>query len=96
MAQITFENTKETFEVADGTSVLECAIDKNVPLDHDCGGNCACTTCCVHVISGMENIEPMSEDEKILLEANDKLVENARLGCQSRVKAGSVVVQYPE
>ena len=96
MAKITFENTGETFEVADGSSVLECAIDNMIPLDHDCGGNCACTTCQVWVESGMENIVPMSEDEKALLEANDKLEDGARLGCQSRVQSGDVVVRYPE
>lgn len=75
---------------------MECAIENNMPLDHDCGGNCACTTCQVFVESGMENLVPMSDDERSLLEANEKLEEKARLGCQSRIQSGTVVVRIPE
>lgn len=96
MPKITFKNTGETFEVPPGASVLECAIDNNIPLQHDCGGNCACTTCCISVEEGMANLAPLSEDERSLLEANDKLDSKARLGCQSRIKTGSVVVSFTE
>lgn len=96
MAKITFSDLGESFDVADGTSVLECAIDNNLPLDHDCGGNCACTTCQVFVESGMENIVAMSDDERSLLEANGKLEDKARLGCQSRVQSGEVTVRIPD
>ena len=84
-----------TFEMPVGSSVLECAVDHGVALDHDCGGNCACTTCMVYVESGAENISGMSEDERGLLEANDKLVPKARLGCQCRVQAGEVILRIP-
>ena len=96
MAKIVFENLKESFEVPAGTSVLECAIENNLPLDHDCGGNCACTTCHIFVEQGMANLTEMSEDERVLLESNDKLDEKSRLGCQSRIKGGVVVVRTPE
>lgn len=96
MPKITFLNFGESFEVAPGTSILECAIQNNIPLDHDCGGNCACTTCQVFVESGMENIVAMSDDEKSLLEANDKLEPNARLGCQSKVNSGEVSCRIPD
>jgi len=96
MPIITFSNFGESFDVPQDTSILECAIENNIPLDHDCGGNCACTTCQIFVEEGMENIVPMSEDEKSLLEANDKLYENARLGCQSRVQKAAVVVRIPD
>jgi 2Fe-2S ferredoxin len=96
MPKITFKNTGETFEVPAGSSVLECAINHNIPLNHDCGGNCACTTCHIYVESGIENLEPMAEDERGLLESNDKLDEVSRLGCQSRIKAGTVVVRFDD
>lgn len=96
MPTIKFLNLDESFEVAENTSILECAIENNMPLDHDCGGNCACTTCQVFVESGMENIVAMSDDERSLLEVNDKLVDKARLGCQSRVKSGTVEVRIPD
>ena len=95
MPKLTFKNTNQTFEIDAGASILECAVDNAIALDHDCGGNCACTTCQVYIESGAENISPMSEDERGLLEANDKLEPKARLGCQCRVKAGAVVVRIP-
>ncbi|PIR23650.1 MAG: 2Fe-2S ferredoxin [Deltaproteobacteria bacterium CG11_big_fil_rev_8_21_14_0_20_45_16] len=96
MPTITFSNFGEKFEVPAGSSILECALEHNLPLDHDCGGNCACTTCQVFVESGMDNICAMSDDEKSLLEANDKLTDGARLGCQSRIQKGDIVVRIPD
>ncbi len=96
MPKITFANTGQSFEVPSGTSILEVAVDNNIPLEHDCGGNCACTTCQIWVDKGLPNLSPMSEDEKGLLEAQDKLEPNARLGCQSRIKAGDITVRFPE
>lgn len=96
MPKITFQNTGKTFEVPEGASVLECAVDQQIPLDHDCGGNCACTTCQIWVEKGAENTSRMSEDERGLLEANDKLEVGARLGCQCRVECGEIVVRFPE
>ncbi len=93
---MTFKNTGETFEVPEGTTILECAVSHHIPLNHDCGGNCACTTCQVWIEEGLSNLSPMAEDERGLLEANDKLDEKSRLGCQSRIKSGSVIVRYPE
>lgn len=96
MPKITFKNTNQSFEVPSGCGVLECAIQNDVPLEHACGGNCACTTCHIIVDEGMANLSPMSEDERSLLESNDKLDEKSRLGCQSRIKSGAVVVHWPE
>ncbi len=95
MPTLTFKNTQQSFEIPSGSSILECAVDNAIALDHDCGGNCACTTCQIFVEEGAENISPMSEDERGLLEANDKLEPKARLGCQCRIKAGKVVIRIP-
>jgi 2Fe-2S ferredoxin len=96
MPKIKFENTGQTFDVAEGASVLECAVANHIPLEHDCGGNCACTTCEVRVVDGMQNLSSLSEEERGLLEANDKWAPDVRLGCQCRVKTGAVVVRYPD
>lgn len=96
MPKIVFKNFNESFEVPAGTSILECAIDHNLPLNHDCGGNCACTTCHILVDEGLSNLSPVSEDERALLESNDKLDPKSRLGCQSRIQSGSVVITVPE
>ena len=50
-------------EVANGLSVMEGAVQNNIPgIDADCGGSCACATCHVYV------------DEKWLLNYLRKIV----------------------
>ncbi|MFY9741798.1 MAG: 2Fe-2S iron-sulfur cluster-binding protein, partial [Candidatus Sulfotelmatobacter sp.] len=44
-------------------SILDIALNYGIPLDHACGGNCACTTCHVWVKEGAENLSPMDDDE---------------------------------
>jgi len=96
MPKIHFINFGESVEAAEGTSVLEAALESNIPLDHDCGGNCACTTCHILVEEGMVNLVPISDDEVSLLEANDKMGPKSRLGCQARLKSGDVSVRIPD
>ncbi len=78
-------------------SILDVAINNNVFLDHACGGNCACTTCHVHVIKGAELLSEMDDDEADRLDMAADLQLNSRLGCQVTIeKPGEVVVKIPE
>src|SRR5450432_223787 len=53
MPKITFiehNGTPHTVQIAVGKSVMQAAVDNNVPgIDADCGGACACATCHVYV-----------------------------------------------
>ena len=53
MPKITYidnSGNKKTIEVASGLSVMEGAIQNNIPgIDADCGGSMACATCHVYV-----------------------------------------------
>ena len=53
MPKITFiehNGTPHTVEIAVGKSVMQAAMENNVPgIDADCGGECACATCHVYV-----------------------------------------------
>ena len=78
-------------------SILDVAINNDVFLDHACGGNCACTTCHVHVIKGAELLSEMDDDEADRLDMAADLQLNSRLGCQVVIeKPGEVVVKIPE
>ena len=47
---IEFNGTEHRIEVEEGLSVMEGAVNNNVPgIDADCGGSCACATCHVYV-----------------------------------------------
>lgn len=100
MPTLTFKYSKvgkpdQKFDLPAGAGVLACAVDHGVELDHACGGNCACTTCLVVVESGAANLNPMSEDERGLLEASSKLTPTSRLGCQCRIQSGDVILRIP-
>lgn len=81
-----------SFEVKRDQSILDIALDHQVPLQHACGGFCACTTCHIIVKSGADSLSPMEDEEQERLERMGILDENSRLGCQSKVR-GDVVVE---
>ncbi|MGO9086591.1 MAG: 2Fe-2S iron-sulfur cluster-binding protein [Candidatus Sulfotelmatobacter sp.] len=94
---IQFENGKLPYEDhGKEQSLLDVALNFGIPLDHACGGNCACTTCHVWVKEGAENLSTMEDDEADRLDMAADLQLNSRLGCQAQiVKPGKVVVEIP-
>ncbi len=76
-------------------SILDIALGPGIPLDHNCGGNCACTTCHVIVRAGAENLSEMEEDEEDKLDEAPGLTPYSRLGCQCVVH-GDVTVEIPD
>ena len=75
-------------------SFLDVAINLGVPLEHACGGSCACTTCHVIVRQGMDSLSEMEDDEADRLDTAWDLTTASRLGCQAIIK-GDVVVEIP-
>lgn len=93
MPKITFLPMNVTVEAANGVSILDAAIEHDIPMAHACGGFCACTTCHLHVKSGGEKLSPMEDDEEERLDrAAGDLTLDSRLGCQAKVH-GDVVVE---
>ena len=75
-------------------SFLDLAMNCNVPLEHACGGSCACTTCHLIVKEGMANLSDMEDNEADRLDTAWDLTTSSRLGCQAIIK-GDVVVEFP-
>ena len=71
-------------EVPNGLSVMEGAVQNNVPgIDADCGGSCACATCHVYVDEKWFNKLPNKEDaEEDMLDMAFEPKNNSRLSCQ--------------
>jgi len=102
--KVTFVNFDRTVEFISGElpyhhhgkpeSLLDIAIHFDIPLEHACGGSCACTTCHVHVKQGEANLSPADDDEYDRLDTAADLTLKSRLGCQAVVK-GDVVVEIP-
>ena len=94
MAKVTFLPEGKTVEIEEGTSILDAALDNDIWLEHNCGGNCACTTCHVIVRSGEENLSEMEDEEEDRLDTAEGLTLSSRLGCQACI-SGDVVVEIP-
>ena len=75
-------------------SLLDIAKHHDIPLEHACGGSCACTTCHVVVREGEQNLSDMQDDEVDRLDTAWDVTPQSRLGCQA-VVSGDVVVEIP-
>ncbi|MHA1530014.1 MAG: 2Fe-2S iron-sulfur cluster-binding protein [Alphaproteobacteria bacterium] len=103
MPRITYiehNGTEHTVEVAVGLTVMEGAVNNNVPgIDADCGGACACSTCHAYVNPDWVEKLPAREDmEEDMLDFAYQPNERSRLTCQIQVtpEMDGLVLQIPE
>ena len=87
MSKITYiEHSGEThtIDVANGLTVMEGAVQNNIPgIDADCGGSMACATCHVYVKEEWFNQLPKKEDgEEDMIDMAFEPKTNSRLSCQ--------------
>ena len=87
MARITYleDNGKShTIEVSNGLSVMEGAVQNDIPgIDADCGGGMACATCHVYVKEEWFNKLLKKEDgEEDMLDMAFEPNKFSRLSCQ--------------
>ena len=87
MAKLTFvlpDGTERTVAAVLGTSVMRHAVDNDVPgIDADCGGECMCATCHVHVDSAwIGKLDPAGQQETDMLGIVNDLSPTSRLSCQ--------------
>ena len=92
--KVTFLPEGRTVEAQEGWTVLDAAVENGVPLDHACGGVCACSTCHVWVQDGLASLPPASDKEEDMLDNAPCLSTKSRLACQIEVKR-DLVVEIP-
>lgn len=90
MAEVQIEPWGLTVTGEEGDSLLEIALENNIPLQHACGGDANCSTCAVRVIQGDAWLSSMEDLEE---ETLDKFLPertiNTRLACQTLLNPGS-------
>ena len=103
MPKITYiehNGKKHTIDVANGLSIMEGAVQNNIPgIDADCGGAMACATCHVYVKEEWFNNLPKKEQgEEDMLDMAFEPKKNSRLSCQILVskELDGIVVDLPE
>lgn len=82
--QVFFENDKEIETTKKDITLLELAIENQIPIAHACGGNAKCSTCRIIVLSGIENLSEPTEKEKSIAKSKG-FEKNIRLACQTKV-----------
>ena len=87
MPKITYidkSNNSKTIEIENGLSVMEGAIQNDIPgIDADCGGSMACATCHVYVKEEWLDKIPKAEDAEIdMIDMAHEPKKNSRLSCQ--------------
>ena len=78
------QGNSKTIEVEKGLSVMEGAIQNNIPgIDADCGGSMACATCHVYVEEKWLDKLPKPEEAEIdMIDMAFEPKKNSRLSCQ--------------
>ena len=79
-----FEGNSKTIDVENGLSVMEGAVQNDIPgIDADCGGAMACATCHVYVKDEWFNKIPKAEEAEIdMIDMAYEPKKNSRLSCQ--------------
>ena len=103
MAKVTYnthDNKTHTIDIQNGLSVMEGAVQNDIPgIDADCGGGMACATCHVYVKEDWWDKLPNKEDgEEDMLDMAYEPNKFSRLSCQIIVsdELDGLVVNIPE
>ena len=103
MPKITYKDkdgVSKTIEVENGLSVMEGAIQNDIPgIDADCGGAMACATCHVYVEEKWLDKLPKEDDAEVdMIDMAHEPKKNSRLSCQLIVtdELEGLVVTTPE
>tara|TARA_B100002052_G_scaffold257590_1_gene249030 strand:+ start:101 stop:421 length:321 start_codon:yes stop_codon:yes gene_type:complete len=103
MPKITYiehSGKNHTIEVRNGLTVMEGAVQNNIPgIDADCGGSMACATCHVYVKEEwFDKLDKKEDGEEDMLDNAYEPKKNSRLSCQLIVseKLDGLIVHLPE
>ena len=92
-------NKKHIVEVPNNMSVMEGAVQNNIPgIDEDCGGSMACATCHVYVDEKWFNkLKKKDEGEEDMLDMAYQPNKFSRLSCQLLVsdELDGLIVRIP-
>ena len=104
MAKITYithDNQKHEVEVQNGLTVMEGAVQNDIPgIDADCGGGMSCATCHVYIKDDewFKKLPEKEMGEDDMLDQAYEPKSNSRLSCQLIVSddLNGLTVHMPE
>jgi 2Fe-2S ferredoxin len=83
------DHSVKPIEFSSGDVLMRVLVNNGMDLEASCDGECACSTC--HVLINDEwlsKLEPVSEDEEMMIEYTDNPKPNSRLACQIKLHEG--------
>ena len=96
---VTHDNQTYSFDVQNGLTVMEGAVQNDVPgIDADCGGGMAFATCHVYISDDWFDKLPSKEDgEEDMLDMAFEPKKNSRLSCQITIsdELDGLIVNIP-
>ena len=102
MAKVTYiehSGNAQTIEVTNGLTVMEGAVQNDIPgIDADCGGGMACATCHVYVAEEwFDKLIKKEDGEEDMLDMAFEPNKLSRLSCQLLVsdKLDGLIVNLP-
>lgn len=67
-------------------NLMRLLVSGGMHLEASCDGECACSTCHIKVDEGyLDKLDPISEDEDMMLDYTDHRMPNSRLACQIKL-----------
>jgi ferredoxin len=92
VAKVFFKTDNVTYEVEDGTPLMDFCEEVDVSLSFGCTEG-TCGVCEVTVLKGRENLSRITEEEKDYLLEED-LEDGMRLGCQVKIRKGDIILKW--
>lgn len=85
--RVIFRGHQYSIEMKPGETILDICLENDIPIEHICGGNAACTSCKVKIVSGGNTLSEKNTDEEFLLRSANLIGDEIRLGCQCKLIA---------
>lgn len=90
MSKIILHHTKQEIEVAEGQDIRSALEANDIYVKSSCGGKGSCSDCMIKIVTGEDNITPMSFEEIKHL-GNVFHITKERLSCQTKL-TGDVMI----
>lgn len=66
-------------------TILDIALENDIPLEHNCGGTCSCTSCIISIKNNLDFFNKISADEEEQVILSGMKRNGLRLACMAEL-----------
>lgn len=85
MSTLTVMPSGQSFDVAEGTTLLAALLGAEIAIPHKCAGNAKCGSCHIYVQEGRKGLSKIAREENERLDTIVGIGSKSRLACQAKV-----------